>query len=302
MTIEIREFDQAKEAILFLEDLAFGRENYIFRGQDDNRYRLETTYARFLSQPFIEGDDLDELIRKFQVGLIKIGRNPIEEGNKQDWLEYARHYGVPTPCLDFTYSPYIALFFSFNELKGDVEENESVMVSAINLNHIAAAWAAQQFDSQTQADEFRQCYEAFFHPHEQFFNQDYPSQILQFIPFPSRFNTRMQRQQGAFLYDTLNYPVPCRNNPSLCYQDLEDFIDHIQEPDLIHPDSERSTKQPTMTKVWIKRKCITDVFMRLELMGITGGTLYNDAEGVVMDIFNQYHYKSKTYYLRDVNF
>jgi hypothetical protein len=48
--------------------------------------------------------------------------------NNQDFalsrLSYLRHYGVPTPVLDFTLNPFVALFFAIENIKHTPTENE----------------------------------------------------------------------------------------------------------------------------------------------------------------------------------
>ena len=51
------------------------------------------------------------------------GQYLISQNNFLDFLTTAQHYGLPTRLVDFTYNPYIALFFAFYEQKkgGDSE-------------------------------------------------------------------------------------------------------------------------------------------------------------------------------------
>lgn len=128
MSIEKKKFNNPEKAIRFLENLAFSNDNYIFRGHSSSKYRLQTTYYRHTLKYYSEeyrttiniDFDINTIIDKFRTGLvrneIRIPFEDVEFTDNQEWLEYARHYGVPIPCLDFTYSPYIALFFAFNEL------------------------------------------------------------------------------------------------------------------------------------------------------------------------------------------
>lgn len=50
-------------------------------------------------------------------------------------MEYGRHCGLPMPCLDFSYSPYIALFFAYagSGWENERPSGEYVEVNALNV-------------------------------------------------------------------------------------------------------------------------------------------------------------------------
>ena len=57
------------------------------------------------------------MIDHFIVKLASIGIPlPFDKHDRRGRLEFARHYGVPSPLIDFSYSPYVALFFAFKSL------------------------------------------------------------------------------------------------------------------------------------------------------------------------------------------
>ena len=291
MSIRTESFGDAKEVIAFLEDLAYAKRDYIFRGHTDSRHLLETSLSRFRIIPYDQwGTHIDGLINDFRVGLAKIGIVPFDSSDRHTWLEYARHHGVPTPCLDFTYSPYIALFFAFNnELEGiryykEIEGNE-VVVYALNVRELAGAWARSLADSNAETEEYNRAVREFLYPLRTLFKHSFPTGILQFIPYPSKLNKRMQRQQGALLYDTLDYR-------KMGYDGFEEFIGGIKE----------GNGEAALIKMRISKQCLPRILERLELMGITGGMLYQDADGVAMDVINSYYYNPKTGYLRDIFF
>ncbi|EAB9447311.1 FRG domain-containing protein [Salmonella enterica subsp. diarizonae] len=46
----------------------------------------------------------------------------------------AQHYGIPTRLLDWTYDPYVALYFA---LKGVIDEPQNIVIWALNKDHIS---------------------------------------------------------------------------------------------------------------------------------------------------------------------
>jgi hypothetical protein len=55
---------------------------------------------------------------------------PLED--KLSWLALMQHYGVPTRLLDFTYSPYLALYFALRSRTDKEKESKFVKVWAID--------------------------------------------------------------------------------------------------------------------------------------------------------------------------
>ena len=97
----------------------------------------------------------------------------------------------------------------------------------------------------------------------------------------------MQRQLGVFLYDTLNYA-------QVGFKDLEAYLDQPEVP------SEPPTGKVILTKVTIPHKIVSEVFQRLDLMGVSASHLYDSHEGAAADVINAYNYGRKTGYAWDV--
>ena len=298
MTLQTCYFDNLDEATSLLKKLAIEKHDYIFRGHTKESYRLTTTLSRHRSIPHESwSSDIDNMIDMFRVGLAKLDILPFISDDRQDWLEYARHHGVPTPALDFSYSPFVALFFAFNGVRENFESpiSEYAAVYAISISKLAWIWATLFDNPKEKYQEVMERKHTFLYPPKNLFEQGFPGPNLQFIPFPGKYNKRMHRQQGALLYDTLDYR-------HLRVADLDELIEKHKEPDTGLPDGSVEKSDPTVYKICINKKCVSEVFSLLELIGINGGSLYLTADGVAQDVSNTYNYNSKINYLRDIQF
>ncbi len=277
MGIKSRYCHSSKEAMKFLESLALYQQDFIFRGQQSAADTLSTTLHRMIGSH--SDAQVKDLLRRFEIALAKIGIFPFEKAGRLDWLEYARHCGVPLPVIDFTYSPYVALFFAFNGM-GDCRVpragmDEYVTVLALNTRRLAQGWAKSAGRAFSQED-----YQRFLTPPEDLFDGGFTPNILQTVPFPGKKNRRMMRQMGLLLYDTLDYAA-------MGYRDMEDFIASLECED------EGDESGATLVRVHIHKKCAPSIFERLELMNITGSQLFLDEHGAAMDVINSYHYNSR---------
>lgn len=100
--------NSVSEYIKELETL--GIENYIYRGQNEPYFGINANGFR----PYMGGWDsdkiynIDEISKKYYQQVV----SKLTLEDKENFLAFCQHYGVPTNLIDFSYSPLIALFFS----------------------------------------------------------------------------------------------------------------------------------------------------------------------------------------------
>lgn len=93
------------------------KSNKIFRGHSDADWKLESTYRRsFKDKPFSEWCPYGFKRISHSNIISNYDKIPeykeLSELNSVDLLIYLQHYGFPTPLLDFTKDPLIALYFA----------------------------------------------------------------------------------------------------------------------------------------------------------------------------------------------
>ncbi len=207
---------------------------------------------------------------------------PFTEDNRRARLEFGRHYGVPSPLIDFSYSPYVASFFAFNGVRPyDVEASDQCAICCVNMFAVAGVWArivATGFDSQVDGKKFTEEHNRFMYESDDLFKDGYPPNVLRFISSPASWNRRMRRQLGCFLYDSLDFS-------RLGVKDLEEFLSRPEVP---------GAGEIMLTKVLIPQKLGREVMERLDVMNISGTHLYDDHEGAAIDVINAFNYDRKS--------
>ena len=110
--------------------------HYVFRGQRESNWLLEPSLARMLKNHPDRSTLIAEHLERFKhASRGRRGQNPPLILNDDYWWALGQHHGLATPLLDWTNSPYVALFFALEE-KSD---SDHAIVFALNTRRIMEA-------------------------------------------------------------------------------------------------------------------------------------------------------------------
>ncbi|MBF2755897.1 MAG: FRG domain-containing protein [Gammaproteobacteria bacterium AqS3] len=90
----------------------------IYRGQTRYDWKLSSTLSRIYSDECIPDDERQVLLKEYRLKEVPSGPEFQHAGDNEVWA-YCQHRGKPTPLLDWTTSPFIALYFAFLEQDDD---------------------------------------------------------------------------------------------------------------------------------------------------------------------------------------
>lgn len=121
------ELQEAVYADAWRSDMQRFRSPYAFRGEERADNRLATTLIRLGGEYARMERHLLRNFRKYAC------RNEVESDSVWNWLSLAKHHGLPTRLLDWSFSPYVAMHFATQNV--DHYDDDGV-VWAVNYTQV----------------------------------------------------------------------------------------------------------------------------------------------------------------------
>lgn len=234
--------------------------NFIFRGHADSSWKLESTLERTIGKKWST-----ELARKFEDHYLNLFKSKYhiyngsehEPKSKLAWLSVMQHYGAPTRLIDFTESPYVALYFAL-EAYNPLLKNDLAIYS-IDYNSImdeSLAYISRRDSS------FKKTRHEIIGKQDELFDNvvDRFSYEVVWITEPLELNARIDRQSGTFLISG----------------DKEKRIE-----DLLSSDMYKNVK---VIKFIVPNEIYENIYALLRKMNINAKTIYGDLSGLAKSI------------------
>ncbi|MEN9908057.1 MAG: hypothetical protein RLZZ540_1206 [Bacteroidota bacterium] len=133
MQIEYREVDTWDELMNYINDSFISYPDYIFRGQCQDNWKIESSLTRLLRESELDRDfDVfyNQQLSNFKLKSRGLGLDLKKMNDDEIWA-IGQHYGLATPLIDWTTSPYIAVFFAI--IGAAISETGKRVIWAFNL-------------------------------------------------------------------------------------------------------------------------------------------------------------------------
>jgi FRG domain len=186
-----------------IDSIALESGECVFRGHRVASWRLDSTLNRH-SPVYMpdRGQSIDEMSVRFFTRLTKIGVPlPFDTRDRRACLEFCRHFGIPSPLIDFSRSPYVALFFALSGIRPhNAKKTDIAALLCLHVLQTACCWGKMNTQNHLGKIEdslaFSNATNRFHFEVHDYFKQGYPYE-LKYIDYVASWNRRVQRQMGC---------------------------------------------------------------------------------------------------------
>ncbi|KLU27189.1 hypothetical protein EOS_05755 [Caballeronia mineralivorans PML1(12)] len=233
---------------------------FVFRGQANAVWGLQSSLERVVGEKWspeqatkFEEFSLEQFRSKFHL----YDKENTQPTSKLAWLSIMQHYGVPTRLLDFSESPYVALYFA---LEGYSHQSQNdLAIYALDYTNIMDRSIVHIKDRDSGFKEDRR---SVYEKADVIFDTtvDRFAYPIAWIAEPKQLNARLDRQAGSFLI--------CGDRGAR----IEDVL------------ATQAYDGVTMQKICFPGKLYGSCFAVLRKMNLTSKSLYGDLDGLARAI------------------
>ena len=108
----------------------------VYRGQAGHNWHLSSTLGRLFDGGSVPREHEEGLLREFRLAMRGRGLDLSNIADDRELWALGQHHGLCTPLIDWTKSPYVALFFAFDEMDVEGVANPSRAVFCLNMTAI----------------------------------------------------------------------------------------------------------------------------------------------------------------------
>ncbi|MDR1074415.1 MAG: FRG domain-containing protein [Treponema sp.] len=270
----------------------FDWNGWLFRGQRNSAWKLETAFERLMFGKAFERDYYElemGMLRDFRRKAFNYTPNleAIDDISLYEWIANFQHYGGKTRFLDATFSFFVALFFAVSNIEFEKpEENKKKSFSIWCFNRM---WIEKRYKD-FLPDTIRNAYQ------EDPYGKSPMTQkmVLDYVPdlklrekegkegsgeyknaflsvinmTPFKMNQRLINQRGSFLF------------PTNIYQSFEKNLFAMIDPEKNPNDIYRVIK----LNVEYDNRSLSFILNLLDMMNTNYNVLYNSFEGLCQQI------------------
>lgn len=234
--------------------------SFFYRGQADSAWRLESSLERIIGDSWSSGKARtfeDFSIQQFRSKFHLYDRENVQPESRLAWLSIMQHYGVPTRLLDFTESPYVALYFALESY--NTQSKRDIALYAFDYSAILDRSIGH---IKTKDAGFNETRSTVFDKQDDIFDKvvDRFAYDIAWVAEPKLLNARLDRQVGSFLLSGNRDLRIEEVLASTLYLDAELF------------------------KYTIPAELCSGIFALLRKMNITSKSLYGDLDGLARSI------------------
>ncbi len=234
--------------------------HYIYRGQANSSWGLQSSLERVVGESWdsvVAQRFEDFSLKRFQSKFHLYDTENCQPNSKLAWLAAMQHYGVPTRLVDFSESPYVALYFALETFN----HSDNASFSLFMLDYKTIIDNSIQYIKNVDRD-FKESRQTIQEKQDEIFEEivDRFSYNIAWVTEPKILNARIDRQAGSFLLSG----------------NRGERIEKILSADLY--------KDADMQKLVIPCELALGVYALLRKMNVTSKSLYGDLDGLAKSI------------------